>query len=608
MPDYYDLQQKPIISLLGMRFHIPHYQRGYRWTEHHVTDLLNDIWTFANTTSRKSGDFYCLQPVVVKERVNQDVLYTDRVWDVIDGQQRLTTVFIILKYLAREFLKTENLAGEYGDELYTIHYERPGSARFLADIGTGNNHTENIDFYYMTKAYDAVKLWFTDGQNVKDRSDRDKFLGTLMGKPEKDPSVQVIWYQVSGDTNGIDLFTRLNMGKIQLSNAELIKALFLSESSFANTSDNVGWDKAKATKYKIEIALQWDEMEQRLSDEDFWAFVTNDKQSDYANKIELLFNMIAGKEKAGTDKDPLFTFLYFYKLAKGNSEPLWNQWLRIEQYYLTICQWYKDKNLYHKIGFLITAGSSLRELISESLNYRKDVFDQRLDEKIRGCVKCDIEELSYEKKSDYKMIERVLSLFNVESIRSNESASDYYPFKFHKSTHWSLEHIHAQNSEGFDRSKKKPWMIWLNHHTRLMRDLYECLDNKEADTLIREAEMLNEDNMSWEKFSDLSSRVMELFSEKSGTHEDMHSITNLALLSQPDNATLNNAVFEMKRREIISMDKRGKYIPICTRRAFLKYYNSSSMGEQYYFWSSEDRKAYLAELKEVLSNYLPEVD
>ena len=69
---------------------IPYYQRGYRWEDRHVKYLLEDIDNFIN-----HGDgFYCLQPIVVAP-----VKGNDNIWEVIDGQQRLITLYIIFKYL-----------------------------------------------------------------------------------------------------------------------------------------------------------------------------------------------------------------------------------------------------------------------------------------------------------------------------------------------------------------------------------------------------------------------------------------------------------------------------------------------------------------------------
>src|SRR4029450_975656 len=55
-------------------------------------------------------------------------------------------------------------------------------------------------------------------------------------------------------------------------------------------------------------------------------------------------------------------------------------------------------------------------------------------------------------------------------------------------------------------------------------------------------------------------------------YNEMDGIGNLALLAGGDNALLSNEVFEVKRRRIIGLDRRGSYIPVCTRNVFLKYY------------------------------------
>ena len=85
------LELIPIEKLLEKDFFIPSYQRGYRWKKRQVIDLLDDIIEFQKKDKEK-GEFYCLQPIVVTEKEN-------KTWEVIDGQQRLTTLYIILSYL-----------------------------------------------------------------------------------------------------------------------------------------------------------------------------------------------------------------------------------------------------------------------------------------------------------------------------------------------------------------------------------------------------------------------------------------------------------------------------------------------------------------------------
>jgi len=594
-----ELDLKTIYDVLGERFYIPNYQRGYRWTRKQVEDLLNDIWAFAQAPVDKEGEFYCLQPVVVKQRQwkNETGDNVDG-FEVIDGQQRLTTLYLIIDYLVKNSL-TVDMAEAIGKDKFTLLYEtRPKSEQFLNNIKVDRS---NIDFHHISDAYLSIEEWFSKEENAKRYNDRQRFMTAFFGEKNHERSIQVIWYQVDDAIDGKELFTRLNMGKIPLTNSELIKALFLNESSFQNASGNVRMNK-------IIISRIWDDIEQSLSEQDFWAFVTNEKMDTYSTKIDLLFDMISKKTKK--EIDPLYTFLYFLKKLDGSDQSLWDLWLRIEQYYLTLREWYKDKDLYHKIGYLITAGDSITKLVEISLESKKDAFDEILNQRIRGKIDFDIENLSYEKHGDYKKIDRVLLLFNIESIRCNPNIAEFYPFKFHKNVDWSIEHIHAQNSEGIDKTKKTPWLIWLKHHKDVILELIENESTLEYDdewaNILEEIEQLKEINITWQVFSSLSNLIIKKLSDESESdYDEMHSISNLALIGQEDNSVLNNSAFEVKRRAIIEMDKKGHYIPICTRRVFLKYYSNKPSTQQYYFWSKEDRRNYLAEIKRVLDYYSP---
>ena len=90
-----------------------------------------------------------------------------------------------------------------------------------------------------------------------------------------------------------------------------------------------------------------------------------------------------------------------------------------------------------------------------------------------------------------------------------------------------------------------------------------------------------------------------------GNIPDGEDIANMALLSSTDNAALNNSTFDVKRNEIIKMDKAGQYIPFCTRMVFLKYYTPSA-DNQLHFWGHADRVAYVDAMNTVLVNYLEE--
>lgn len=99
----------PLIDFFDQTFRIPHYQRGYRWEAQEVTELLDDLWGFEKTSNK--GEFYCLQPIVLKKNDKDG-------YDVLDGQQRLTTLYLLLVYL-EDKRKEDN----FNQQIFTLNYE-----------------------------------------------------------------------------------------------------------------------------------------------------------------------------------------------------------------------------------------------------------------------------------------------------------------------------------------------------------------------------------------------------------------------------------------------------------------------------------------------------
>lgn len=591
-----DISFKSINELCDEFFYIPYYQRGYRWSKQQVMDLLNDVWTFIKSNDIEKDEFYCLQPVVVKRKVWEQGDATISGWEVVDGQQRLTTLFIVIKYMTTEMIPSEQLERWEFKRLYTLTYQtREGSQFFLENLKdcTKAEKLNNIDYYYMAQAYETTREWFQSrGQSIKDSI--GIIFQSLVNLKECKKPVKLIWYEVDAKVDSIETFRRLNAGKIPLTNAELIKALFLSESSLVNTEE--------PEKKKIEISILWDLIEERMNNQHYWAFLTNEDMEKYTSKIELLFDIIANK----TDKvkDPLHTFLDFYREAakdKGNLQKLWEKIVFYDQ---VLYEWYKNRDLYHKIGYLIATGEKLSSLLSVSLINTKSGFLAFLDDEIRKKVGFNLDNLGYDKPSDYERIENVLLLFNIESIRTNEAITEYYSFKHHKSTKWSLEHIHAQNAQGLNQTRRSQWEAWIENHRALMEaQLEERIEDERKEQLkglLAEIREIDLKTMSWDEFFLLSQKIGLFFSSSEDNNDELHGLGNLALIGQAENSALNNTIFEVKRRYILQMDRDGKYIPICTKRVFLKYYNEKTSQEDYYYWSSEDRKNYLEAIKDVL--------
>ena len=554
-----DLKTKLAGELEG-DFIIPAYQRGYRWNEE-VKMLLDDL------SEIPEGANYCLQPIVVKKLDNNK-------YELIDGQQRLTTLFLILRYIRtfRPKLKVK----------YTIDYEiRKDSKQFLSDIDFDNvsDKANNIDEYFINEAAKTIKNWF------EDTSDADNAASLMADKLNN--KVSVIWYEIDSNEDAISLFTRLNIGKIPLTNAELVKAIFLSR--------NNGVDE----RYQLEISTQWDTMENELNDDGFWYFITNKKADLYPTRIELLFDLMANK--ADDDKERLRTFFWFMDQVKSDEfkDEKINLWKQVIENFQRLKEWYKDHELYHKIGYIIAARQeTLSELKSKSSTMSKTAFRDSLDRYIAESIrfKKDFQELSY--TNDYNDIEKLLLLFNVESVRQNGDKSMRFPFDKHKKQAggWSLEHIHAQQSQGMN--KQEQWNEWLNLHVISLRNI----DAVKHAELIAEIEQRDRENINGEQFEELFKKIIDAL-EFDKNLDYINALENMALLGKFENSALNNSTFDVKRDKILEMDKRGDYIPICTRRVFLKYYTPSDKN-QLHFWGEEDRKAYMKAMNEVLKSYL----
>lgn len=538
-------------------FFVPAYQRGYRWTEHEVGQLLDDI-------RASNGASYYLQPLVVKAR-------DDGSWELVDGQQRLTTLYLILQYLRRTHLPSAATS-------YTITYEtREGSKRYLDDLGEAEADS-NIDFFHMFRAYRCIEEWFA-GFAHRTTHEATRFYGYLFD------SIKVLWYEAPADVDSTDLFTRLNVGRIALTDAELVKALLLSH----------GQAGRGQTDRALEMAAQWDAVERDLRAPERWSFVSGEAREE-ATHISLLLDTLAGGSR-GRERPPFYTF---ERLRDSIEDDPHEFWAKVVEIHSLLLGWHEDRALFHKVGYLVAVGKTFRELVALSKDKGRSAFERALDEMIRDHLRLAedaVAELPYpsQKTSD------VLLLMNVETIRAMQDSSERYSFRAHAAGAWSLEHIHAQNAEPLVTVEQ--WKEWLRFHRDALADLPDLDEDRRASLIERISSALSTE-VTQHLFSALEKEVTALLSPAEESESgDIDSIANLALLDHRDNAALNNSVFEVKRRHIIQRDKAGSYIPACTRNVFLKYYTESA-NQQLHFWSAADRQAYLQAIRDAVKPYL----
>ena len=653
-PDADISQPIEIIKLTDIEYFVPEYQRGYRWEEQQITDLLNDI----NDFDEENNAFYCLQPIVLKENEKEQK------WNLIDGLHRLTCIFLIIQYI-NEFFE-----GRTKKPLPLISYETRGScATFLKNIRISEDYTtvessdengktidinSNIDYKHMARVYFAIHKWFTQKGEDRDFSS-NKFTDKFLHK------TKLIWYELPENEREIDSFTRLNIGKIPLTNAELIKALFLNESNFKseNTSEN------EIRLIQQTIALEWNAIETMLQNDQFWLFIHKNDFSS-SNRIDFildliqindhlrLFSLDANEEEKTKElgSDGLVSFRYFSKLfstisGEDKKDSLRKSWEKVKEYYQILLEWYEDNTYFHYIGYLVAVSDDkilrnsefVANLItqwsekSKTKNEFLNFLTIEIKKKIKNCNQLDAEydtpgHPSKRQVVPLLLLHNVIWVMNQNDITKANSKYEIapyskFPFHLYKKETWDVEHI--DSNKGNDLTELKDQQEWIaTSFEELPEALKEKYYGEVKDFLLTKPS----DEKHNENFSKLNRKLISELSLDFTLSLDEHTkntIGNFALLDSKTNRGYKNSIFSAKRRWIIGKDQ-GKmfsyeynekynagykvtenetdnaFVPPCTKNAFLKYYTSGA--NQLFAWNQIDSENYIFNIKSLLDRFL----
>lgn len=646
------IEQYAIGDILdGRYFYIPAYQRGYRWTEQQVGDLLRDLLCFAND-SKADYDFYCLQPVIARPMKDESTLkrifrkddvkdlLEKGVWEIIDGQQRLTTIFLLYKYLvAKKGWDAETLKEEEdGRELYHILYEtREDSTAFLDGLNLSaidkNEDADkgNIDFFYMAVAFNYIDNWVKkDGKEINQRYKLGGSLETVRQslfdllndtRSAKRPSVQVIWYELAEDQSqsSIREFQKINTGKIRLTDAELVKGLFLQSKNFEQSSKYI----KQAT-----LALEWEFIENTLHANNFWYFLQK-KDTDMPNRIDLLLSLLYKRHKLkgideGHFKDVLdeankdisdpkksIIFRHFYEMFEGKQgenlqkvvSEAWNQVMTL---FRTLDDWFCTPVIYNYIGLLSQCGEDITELICHYDNMPDNATREDFMEYLKGRVKFCLRGVKRDEEGnittsyeDRENIYRLLLTLNIHLLNLQNQAfnsdSDVYKFPFDvlNSQDWDIEHVDSFHTNALKSDKDKE--DWIN---AAKEDLKDDLSDKDKNDIER--------LMGNKEYDTVIGKLKEIAGEEDLDEETKNGIGNLTLLDAQTNRSYGNSLFCRKRRIIIGRMKQGVFVPVATQYVFSKFFDDKGTNRSK--WGKEDMDAYHKYIVEMLKEYLPEAD
>lgn len=587
---------KTIEELLGYKFVVPAYQRGYRWGDAEVRALLEDVWEFAKEPKAK---FYCLQPVVVYEASGGDSASEKKTYNLADGQQRLTTIYLILKYLGGV---SKDEIGEDVQKHFSLEYDtREESTRFLRDLPVGgglwddfvrNRSDDSMDIGHFKNACREIRGFFNSGRNKRirclDKKNQQKFKDTLL------KSCKVLWYEpLQGQKNDggqteEEIFVKFNAYKIRLTDEENVKALFLSK-------DNGLGEGEVETRANF-----WYRTERKLRKDDDFCYLTlrkigkkdiieidDDKRVVSDNIMRIGVCLEAISSKSGEEM-----FEEFYKAYKKGT--MVDEWKMLKDCVgafegLLLLDGKTDKKMHHYLGFLIQYELmglsdlwSKSRVIVERLGKKRNAelvknirnLPEQGKEKIamtfleiikKGMPYApkDIKDLTYGDNS--RDIKKLLLLFSLALSDNDKEDKKGFKFNRYQLTDWSLEHIHPRSPKDDD------WAQEMERVKTYLKHNGSEVDDKEED----------------------------FKSIYDGFQSD--GIENLALLDRASNSGLNNGTFVQKREKIQSYSEK-KFVPIGTKRVFEKDFEGTMKDIE--IFTPEDQKAYLEAIQKAIDEFL----
>lgn len=628
---YSDPIEMPVSELLTgvYKFSIPSYQRGYRWESSEigivdngvkqVDDLLNDLTTFANANAHNSANYY-LQPLMVKPKHVQGTYE----WDVLDGQQRLTTLLLVLRCINEKLYSNAPLP------LYSIRYKNRKQLDFgkiTFDQMSANYDypvpTDNLDSYFVRKAKDRIERWYD--QEIKNNQSLQDKIKELLFYPDKSRKgvssspllrAKFIWYNVepisgtvpplSGNRlHDIEIFNRLNRGKISLTNSELIKALFIL---CIKKSPSSGSSLMKEDT----LVRKWDEMGKKFQNDEFWKMIAP-KDAEYSNRMDLLFDFI--RDCQGSKDQSSYRFYYEKMhplLSSPDPQQIENLWSEIKKFFDTLCKWHENVQMHNYIGFLVDNGISISSI------YTRISSGQKLVDVIKANIGItdinDIETLNYQNRNDFVKIRKILLLFNVLTC---DKYGQKFPFNLYRDNSYDVEHINSQTDNPIEKlDEKREWIVehaiaclWYDRTEQNAQGFTQAAIEA-RDLIIKGIKLLKDFRKNGkdlgEKFKPYREDVENYYARGSNS-DNRHLIGNLTLLNSSINREYKNALFPKKLRTLKRSDQEGAYIPLCTKYMFLKYY-SNPQGNVSAFnmmrWRDEDQEEYVKAIKDTIKTVI----
>lgn len=550
-------------------YNIPVYQRGYKWKPEQVTKLLEDVKNFVPEDNK----FYCLQNITLVPSK------TASVFNVVDGQQRLTTLVLLLSYLNQK----EIAKGKVRFPENSIRQETNKFLNEIISVDASNilnkewddfieeyPDFDHQDIFYLFTAYQAIDIWFNTS-----KVDSAEFTKKLLNH------VRLIANSISDDSKEEKIFGNLNSKRVPLDGSDLVRAILITRVAYEESrKTDTTKDIVRINERRVRIGWELDDINNWWSQTEVKSYfkrfvsiksdeISNDNKlfKDDKYPINLLLLLFAEKKGEST------LTLEFIEKNNNNSLELYKEIIKLHS---TLKDWYNDREIYHYLGFLF-AQSQIK--FKDVWNWWNTKTNTREEFKI--LLKASIQKTVINEDTttsinsdtvnwyDEEQTSLVKILILLDVYWSTKSSQVFLPpSAFEKYGH-DIEHIFPQNPK--EVKDKKSYIKFL-------------IDNnlaKENKKLMTEFETMADE-------PEFQKRVNEYIQKYVGDIKT-NSIGNLVLLDASKNRSIGNNSYSVKRAALIDDINRGTYMRPHTLKVFVRYFDSGkNENTDHSHWTNTD--------------------
>lgn len=569
----------------GMLYSIPAYQRGYKWEKQDIKQLLDDVNKF--DSNKDDETFYCLQNITLVENKHNPNQY-----NVVDGQQRLTTLSVILSFLKEYKLISNKIVYSVREETEDFLKKYIYQENNLADFADWNDFLNDTkakglnynfqDIYYLYSAYNATSEWF-----ARNDVDKETFTKKLLDR------VKVIVNLVK-NIDEQELFENLNGKRVPLDGADLIRAVIITriaKKEVPESEDELKYNvlvNEKRTRIGITldtISRWWTDKNRQIWFRYFIRKVKSDSVEtvDFDEKkheINYLYKLYALAHNIST-----MSVRFFENEA---SKPNFLQHLLDFQRMLK--DWYEDAELYHLILYTYLYSSSslsfqdictkwssntrqsfihaLKKIIRDNDAVKNLLGDSNNNEMETG-VKTDSDQQAFLENWYNDQIVDISVLLDIVHLLYNNHMKERLPALYFQ---WvrkdeDREHIFPQTpiSDKVKNPDKQTQVLmtyvrYINKLKAVSQDDSNIIDE---DDLRKSIDWQNEEWRHKTK-EEINSRLAKLI--------PINSIGNICLLNCSVNRSYGNDFFLEKRIDIMRKSQEGYYIRPHVFEAFNKMF------------------------------------